>query len=157
MTWWHHTYCVCMYLHATCIARACIATTPHRAIYRLPNLPTPPPVCLLSHYYGRACPCVCNPRAQQATEVSGVGCDADTQCHARYSNSTESAHKLRYCHLLEITLRRKMSWQWQPSIYRRVILITLLQLFPIISVFSFRLVFRSPERLCMKYQFYANW
>ena len=89
-------YVLCMYLHATCIARACIATTPHRAIYRLPNLPTPPPVRLLPHYYGRVRPCVCNPRAQQATEVSGVGCDADRQMLSTYSNSTEFAHKLRY-------------------------------------------------------------
>jgi len=140
-------YVLCMYLHATCIARACIATTPHRAIYRLPNLPTPPPVCLLPHYYGRVRPCVCNPRAQQATEVSGVGCDADMQCHARYSNSTEFAHELRYCHLLQIALRKRAAFNLHARYFNYFVAVA--KLFPMISVFSFRLVSRSPERLCL--------
>lgn len=152
-------YVLCMYIHATCIARACIATTPHRAIYRLPNLPTPPPVCLLPHYYGRVRPCVCNPRAQQATEVSGVGCDADRQCHARYSNSTEFAHKLRYCHLLQITLRKDIMTRAAFTVHACCFnyFVAIAKLFPMISVSSFCLVSTSPEKLCMKYQFYENW
>jgi len=148
-------YVLCMYLHATCIARACIATTPHRAIYRLPNLPTPPPVCLLPHYYGRVRPCVCNPRARQATEVSGVGCDADTQCHARYSNCIEFALKLRYCHLLQITLSKRYNRVYHARYF--IYFVAIAKLFLMISIFFFRLFSRSPERLCMKYQFYENW
>jgi hypothetical protein len=63
-------YVLCIYLHATCIATVYIATTQHTVQY-IVFLTSHLPVCLLPHYYGRVRPCVCNPRAQQGTEVCG--------------------------------------------------------------------------------------
>ena len=125
------------YLHATCIARACIATTPHRAIYRLPNLPTPPPVCLLPRYCSRVRPCVCNPRAQQATEVSGVRCDADRQYCGPIAilqnlhTNCDTSH-----HVMQNIMTRTASNLLARYFYYFV---AIAKLFPMARIFTFRL------------------